>query len=88
MPQEIPVTITENPVDISDALEAGDYAAQARGGSGEVGVLYASALTIPASDDDYFQCRAGDFFYFSKRGTPVWVKSAGPGDTVLALASY
>ena len=69
---------TPIPADISAGLEAGKYLAQARGPHDGVGVLYASAVSAPSDDSDYFQCWAGAAFVFFVGGTahPTWVKSA------------
>ena len=69
---------TPIPADISAGLDEGKYLAQVRGPHDGVGVLYASAVSAPSHDADYFQCWPSAAFVFFVRSTshPVWVKSA------------
>lgn len=88
MAQVAHVDVGSTPVDLTDGLTAGCYLAQPRGGSGEVGVLYATAGVAPSDDDDWFNARAGAFFTFTVAATdptPTWCKAVA-GSVPVALA--
>lgn len=66
--------------DITAGLPAGKYLAQPTSGS-VAGVFYATAVTAPSDDEDYFVCQEFKFFEFTvDTDTPAtWVKARHDG---------
>ena len=80
MTQQPPFIAVATPADISAGLEPGRYLAQVRGhpAATSVAVEYATASTVPADGDAWFEVRPGDSFIFSAGPNcdPTWVRIA------------
>jgi hypothetical protein len=88
--QQTHFTVTDTPADIATIYLPGRYLAQlATFAETPHGVLYATAMTAPPDDPDYFRCNlSAPLFEFSTvAGLPTWVKTSAPGLTfTLAVA--
>ena len=83
MAQLAHVEVGDTAIDLTAGLADGLYIAQVRDQPGAVGVLYASRVTAPSVDVDYFAARAGEFFTFivGTAEPTTWAKSALSGSS-------
>ena len=83
-------TVTDQAQDISAVYPAGTYLAQATVyAEGSEGILYATAVTAPVVDADFFRANTANplFQFTAGSGIPTWVKSSLAGLTLtLAVA--
>ena len=80
MAQLVHLEVADTATDISAGLTSGAcFVCQSRNDPPAPGVLFASAVTAPSNDLDYFTARGGEYFSFTAGSVPVWCKSAIPG---------
>ena len=90
MAQLDPITVGDQPTDLTAGLEPGCYIGQPRP-FGDVGVLVATSPAAPTNDEAFFFIRSRRFFRFdvlAENNIPTWAKSPVPGlPIVVAIAS-